>query len=200
MNYNFMRSWPITFTTETGEVDRQSVQMMLLKKDLADNGYLNSYGYLNFNPAQDLFIFDGMVWKAVGDTAVSQVDGDDLIITIILKRQELSTADLSITIGGISPDTPILGKPKIIYYDNHVVNPIDLKRIIFLNGSERTVELSIMPATYKNQEFIVICEDNTFDVSINPAPGKIRGEDLLTMNKGEGFRIWSDGVDLILLP
>jgi hypothetical protein len=91
LNYNYMRSWPITNTTESGEIDRQSVQVLVNKDWLREKGYINSNNYFDYNPDVDRFIIDGMMMKAVGDTAVSQSIDDDILITFLLKREETDT-------------------------------------------------------------------------------------------------------------
>lgn len=95
LNYNYMRTWPITLTTETGELDKQTVQVMINKQYLTELGYIRSEGRFDYNPDVDRFDIDGLVYKAFGDTPVSQTGGDDILITIILKREETQTGDIS---------------------------------------------------------------------------------------------------------
>lgn len=91
LNYNYMRTWPITFTSDTGEMDRQSIQMLINKDYLKSLGYINSNGYFEYNSDHDRFIVDGLVHKASGDTVVSQIPQDDILVSIILKREETPT-------------------------------------------------------------------------------------------------------------
>lgn len=91
INYNYMRTWPITFKSDTGALDRQSCQIYLNKEQLRDSGYLNSDNNLDYEPGKDIFILDGLEHKAFGDTSVSQIQSDDLFFTFILKREEQST-------------------------------------------------------------------------------------------------------------
>lgn len=90
-NYNYMRSWPITVPTESGAVDRQSIQLLFLRKELADLGLLSSGGYMQMDTERDRFIIDGLVYKNVGDTFVSQAGNTDVLISIIVKREDTPT-------------------------------------------------------------------------------------------------------------
>lgn len=91
-NYNYMRSWPITVTTESGEIDRQSTQLLFLKKEFVDLDLMND-GYPKIDPARDRFIIDGLVHKAVGDTFVSQAGTYDIIFSLVVKREETPTGE-----------------------------------------------------------------------------------------------------------
>jgi len=91
LNYNYFRSWPITATSEAGENDRQSVQILFNKAYLASLGYLAPGGSFNFNPDKDTFFIDGKPYKAMGDTAASQAKSDDLLVSVIVKREDLAT-------------------------------------------------------------------------------------------------------------
>lgn len=92
-NYNYFRTWPVTNNTETGEQDRESVQILFSKPYLQVLGYLDEKGYLTFDPGYDRFIFEGKVCKASGDTSVSQLQGSDAWFSIILRREELTTGE-----------------------------------------------------------------------------------------------------------
>lgn len=92
-NYNYMRSWPITVPTESGEIDRQSIQLLFLRKEFVDLGLLLPGGYVKVDPARDRFIIDGLVHKAVGDTFVSQAGTYDVIFSIVVKREETTTGE-----------------------------------------------------------------------------------------------------------
>lgn len=91
LNYNYMRTWPISFRTETGDLDRQSVQILINKTYLAGLGYINASGYFLYDPSQDLFVIDGLIHTPVGDTPASQAYEDDILFTIIVKREEGKT-------------------------------------------------------------------------------------------------------------
>ena len=91
LNYNLMRTWPIAFRTETGDLDRQSVQIMINKLYLNGLGYIGANGRFTYDASQDKFIIDGLVHIPVGDTAGSQAYEDDILFTIIVKRDETET-------------------------------------------------------------------------------------------------------------
>ncbi len=90
-NYNYFRTWPMTQTTETGELDRQSCVLILNVRYLEENEWdINSR--LNYNPAADRFIFKGITYKAMGDTELAQAQDEPLLFMVILKREEKPTA------------------------------------------------------------------------------------------------------------
>lgn len=93
LNYNYRRTWPISLTTETGELDKQSVQVYVNKQYLETLGFINDAGAFNYNPDVDRFIIDGLVWKPVGDTSAAQANSQDILISFILKREETITGD-----------------------------------------------------------------------------------------------------------
>lgn len=90
-NYNYMRTWPITVRTETGGYDRQSMQILINKDYLRENGYLTDSGTFDYNPIEDMFELDGINYRAAGDTPISQNSTDDILFSMILKAEELST-------------------------------------------------------------------------------------------------------------
>jgi len=92
-NYNYMRSWPITDYTLTGEADKQSIQILISKKLLKDGNYLTKDGYFSYSPAFDRFYLDGIEYKASGDTNASQAFSDDLIFSFIVIRPLKPTRD-----------------------------------------------------------------------------------------------------------
>lgn len=91
INYNYMRTWPITNNTESGEIDEQSAQIIINKDYLKTNGYLNDSGYFNYQPDYDRLIIDGLQYKFFGDTSVAQMQDDDVHITFIVKRDITET-------------------------------------------------------------------------------------------------------------
>jgi hypothetical protein len=88
LNYNYMRTWPITVAKESGELDRQSLQAYFNKNYLKSKNLLTPDGNLDYRPDLDRFFIDGQFYKASGDTAVSQAKDKDIFFTVILKREE----------------------------------------------------------------------------------------------------------------
>lgn len=96
INYNYMRTWPITMTTETGELDRQSIQIFFNKIYLMEQGLLTPNNNLDYHPDLDRFLIDGIIYKPFGDTAASQTKGGDIHFTVICKREENNTTDFQL--------------------------------------------------------------------------------------------------------
>jgi hypothetical protein len=87
-----MRSWPITVPTESGSLDRQSIQLLFLYKEFKDLNLITNPGnYIKVDTERDRFIIDGLVHKAMGDTFVSQIGNRDLLVSIIVKREDTPT-------------------------------------------------------------------------------------------------------------
>lgn len=90
-NYNYMRSWPITNNTESGEIDGQSLQVLINKEYLRGLGYINLSNYWEYKPDFDRLVIDGLQYKFFGDTAAAQMQDDDVHITFIAKRDITQT-------------------------------------------------------------------------------------------------------------
>lgn len=93
-NFNYMRSWPSEEATETGKIDRQSIQILFSKKMLADQGWLTPDGNMDYDDGHDWFIVNGISYFAGGDTPASQAYSDDLLFCITVRPQEVATQQL----------------------------------------------------------------------------------------------------------
>jgi hypothetical protein len=91
MIFNSFRTWPITRFTETGATDQENVVLQLNRRYLDELGYLTADGDFAFNPTADRFKYLGKVYKAAGDTPISQAPDDPLHFYIILQREETDT-------------------------------------------------------------------------------------------------------------
>jgi hypothetical protein len=90
-NYNVVRTWPIDMNTETGELDRQTIQLYFHKPYLENLGFINANGAFAYDSGHDRFILDGITYEPEGDTPASTARDEDQWITIILKREEKAT-------------------------------------------------------------------------------------------------------------
>ena len=98
LNYNHFRTWPITRTTETGELDRQSVVVLINVDYLRGLGYINVNNNFQFSADEDRFIIEGIKYKDYGFTKVSQAQttvgvAEGLLIQLVLAREETETSD-----------------------------------------------------------------------------------------------------------
>jgi len=84
--YNVFKLWPNSKETETGELDKESMAIILNKDYLGALGYLNGNGNFNYNPEMDTFTINGETYYPSGDTPASQAFDDPMLIYIILKR------------------------------------------------------------------------------------------------------------------
>lgn len=93
VNYNYLRSWPITNFTEAGELNGQSIQVLFSKQYLFNNGYLNNAGAFDYNADFDRFILDGTIRKPAGDSSVSQAYDESIWYEVIMVEQRTATGD-----------------------------------------------------------------------------------------------------------
>ena len=99
IQYNYFRSWPLSKDGPSGEEDRQNILMILNIEYLNTQGWINANNQFTFNQASDRFVFDGITWKASGDTPVSQNFDNGLHFLIVLKREEQGS--------GYNANTPV---------------------------------------------------------------------------------------------
>ncbi len=86
--YNSFRNWPINKETVTGELDDENLSIMVTDSFIKSIGYLNQYGYWDFDWSSDRFVINGIVYKPSGDTQVAQAKDQALVFLVILKRDK----------------------------------------------------------------------------------------------------------------
>lgn len=91
VNYNYMRSWPITSLTESGENNEQSIQVLFSKTYLQSLGYINDAGLFIYQPDFDRFILDGLIRKPVGDSSISQAKDGAIMFEVLMIEQRTET-------------------------------------------------------------------------------------------------------------
>lgn len=89
-NYNAFRNWPINKETNSGELDQENLCILVSKRYLETNNFLNEGGYFDYNWAEDRFILHGIVYKPSGDTEISQTNNHNILFQVILKRDRES--------------------------------------------------------------------------------------------------------------
>lgn len=92
VNYNYMRSWPVTSFEEAGELQAQSIQVLFSMADLEAGGYLTD-GHFSYNPDYDRFVVDGIIRKPAGDSGVSQDNTGPLLYEVIMVEQATETGE-----------------------------------------------------------------------------------------------------------
>jgi len=86
INYNVYRTWPINMVTPSGEIDNETLCIIMPNDALAENGFLDEHGYFSFDLSNDRFIIDGISYKSSGDTQYSQASDVELVTMVVLKR------------------------------------------------------------------------------------------------------------------
>ena len=89
--YNVYKLWPGQRETVSGEIDKESVAIILNKAYLRGLNYLNSDGNFDFNPDTDTFTINGEIYYPAGNTQAAQAYDSPLEIYIILKRTPVKT-------------------------------------------------------------------------------------------------------------
>lgn len=92
IQYNYFRSWPMTQSTDAGEMDKESILLYINIAHLASLNALNEHSQFVLNPGLDRFVVRGRVYKAQGDSHAAQAKDRPLFVFIILKREETETA------------------------------------------------------------------------------------------------------------
>jgi hypothetical protein len=87
IQYNPWRTWPTTEYTPTGEMDSQNMVAFINLKYLEDEELLDSNKNLLFDPAEDIFVHRGILYKCDGETFMSQASDTPLHKFLIFKRQ-----------------------------------------------------------------------------------------------------------------
>ena len=91
VQYNHFRAWPITQTTDSGEIDKESLMVYFNLNYLKELDLLNEFDQFKFKPDHDIFVLNGLTYKAFGESQVAQAKDKPLFLFIILKREELLT-------------------------------------------------------------------------------------------------------------
>lgn len=106
-SYNHIKTWPYNKSTPSGKLDNTNVVLYITKAQLAKLGYINEYGYWDFDNVSDKFIVEGKVYRPSGDTPVAQAKGMSLMFFVVL---EMEDAEESVKIlkqyKPITPETP----------------------------------------------------------------------------------------------
>lgn len=92
-DFNYFRKWPTVFTQPTGEIDRQTTVVILNVKYLRSLNLTTPKGRFDYDPALDRFEYDGIIYKAVSDTRISQAQDEPLLFDMLLEREELNTGE-----------------------------------------------------------------------------------------------------------
>jgi len=91
---NYFKSWPVTDTNSTGEIDKQSILVYFNIDYLIENGWADSNDYqFKFDPGYDKFIVNGLEYKPMGEAQAAQANNRPIFLFIILKREEVSTGE-----------------------------------------------------------------------------------------------------------
>lgn len=91
--YNFIKAWPNQIERIAGELDEGNQVLYISARLLGKHGFLDQYGYWNYNWSEDRFIVNGKILKPSGDTQVAQAKDEPLLFYVILKREEVENID-----------------------------------------------------------------------------------------------------------
>jgi len=86
--YNYIKTWPINPPSLTGELDISNMVLYISARLLSENGFLDDFGYWDYNWSEDRFIVNGKVYKPGGDTQVAQAKDEALLFFVTMKRED----------------------------------------------------------------------------------------------------------------
>lgn len=107
--YNFIKAWPNQLMRISGEIDEGNQVLYISSRLLGEHGFLNEYGYWDYNWSEDRFILNGKILKPSGDTQVAQAKDEPLLFYVILKRletEEINTILNTRTQGNVKSISP----------------------------------------------------------------------------------------------
>ena len=93
IDYNVYRNWPMNRSTFSGEIDKQSIAIIISSRLLEELGYLDKDGYWDFDEGLDRFVLNGKFYRSSGDTTSSQAKNKALLFQVILKREETTKSN-----------------------------------------------------------------------------------------------------------
>lgn len=86
--YNYIRTWPSSRESISGELDTGNNVLYISANLLRSNNLLDEYGYWDYNWSEDRFVLNGKVYKPSGDTQVAQAKDEALLFFVILQRED----------------------------------------------------------------------------------------------------------------
>lgn len=88
---NFYRRWGMFRAEDFGEIDPQDTVLILNWDYLSENGWIDGNGNFAFDAGMDIFVYEGLQYKAKNYTKLSQASDRHLLVMISLVRQEETT-------------------------------------------------------------------------------------------------------------
>lgn len=92
-HYNYVKTWPSARASTSGELENGNLVLYISARAIKEAGYLNQYGYWDFNWVEDRFILNGKVYKPGGDTQVAQAKDKALLFFLILQREDIEESE-----------------------------------------------------------------------------------------------------------
>lgn len=93
IGYNDFKTWPTSIMTETGILENSSMYILLNREYLKKRKLINSNGNFDFDPINDRFIIDGIIYRPSGDTNISLAYNDPMYYMVILTRETIKTGN-----------------------------------------------------------------------------------------------------------
>lgn len=92
-HYNYVKTWPSARSSISGELENGNLVLYISARSIEEAGYMNRFGYWDFNWVEDRFILNGKVYKPSGDTQVAQAKDKALLFFIILQREDIEESN-----------------------------------------------------------------------------------------------------------
>lgn len=88
-HYNYVKTWPSARSSISGELENGNLVLYISARSIREAGYINKFGYWDFNWVEDRFILNGKTYKPGGDTQVAQAKNKALLFFVILQREDI---------------------------------------------------------------------------------------------------------------
>lgn len=92
-HYNYVKTWPSARASTSGELENGNLVLYISARSIKEAGYMNNFGYWDFNWVEDRFILNGKVYKPGGDTQVAQAKDKALLFFLILQREDIEESE-----------------------------------------------------------------------------------------------------------
>lgn len=92
-HYNYVKTWPSVRASTSGELENGNLVLYISARSIQEAGYMNNFGYWDFNWVEDRFILNGKVYKPGGDTQVAQAKDKALLFFLILQREDIEESE-----------------------------------------------------------------------------------------------------------
>jgi hypothetical protein len=97
--FNVARTWPATLPKPGGDIDAESMMVLINLAYLKGLGYISVTGSPLLDPGKDYFVYQGNNYKFAGETPEAQAHDENLFYGFIVSRVPTQTGYTSLNQG-----------------------------------------------------------------------------------------------------